>query len=336
MDLTGGSLRLFRAAGIDVYLHWSWFLVAVLQITYRPDVYHTGAWKVAEYLALFFIILLHEFGHALACRSVGGRANQIVLWPLGGVAYVAPPPRPGPVLWSIAAGPLVNVVLAVVFFALWSAVPEGLHWQNALTAQKWPDTPDVYRFLGVLIFINLVTLFFNLLPVYPLDGGQIVQSLLWFFVGRWRSLQLVSILGVAFGVLLFGLSLALPGAWMLSVIAAFIAFRSVVGFQQSRVALKLLDLPRHEDCECPSCGLGPPRGPFWVCEHCHTRFDLFDAHAKCPACGAWYLEPDCPHCRRANHIDKWFPAQEKAVSVPPADDPALKGWGYKEQPGEPG
>ena len=47
------------------------------------------------YLALFSIVLLHEFGHALACRQVGGKADQIVLWPLGGVAYVAPPPRPG-------------------------------------------------------------------------------------------------------------------------------------------------------------------------------------------------------------------------------------------------
>ena len=71
-------------------------------------------WPVLEYLALFVIVLVHEFGHALACRQVGGQANQIVLWPLGGVAYVAPPPRPGATLWSIAAGPLVNVVLAPV------------------------------------------------------------------------------------------------------------------------------------------------------------------------------------------------------------------------------
>src|SRR5436309_271608 len=47
MDLTGGSLRLFRAAGINVYLHWSWFVVAVVLIGYRQDVYHAPAWKVA-------------------------------------------------------------------------------------------------------------------------------------------------------------------------------------------------------------------------------------------------------------------------------------------------
>src|SRR5215469_9955891 len=107
-----GSIRLFQFSGIDVYLHWCWFLVAVFEIQSRAGRYSSIAWNIAEYLALFLIVLAHEFGHALACRQVGGRANQIVLWPLGGVAYVAPPPRPGATLWSIAAGPLVNVALA--------------------------------------------------------------------------------------------------------------------------------------------------------------------------------------------------------------------------------
>ena len=64
------------------------------------------------------LILAHEFGHSLACRSVGGEANRIVLWPLGGIAYVSPPQRPGATLWSIAAGPLVNVALVPVLFVV--------------------------------------------------------------------------------------------------------------------------------------------------------------------------------------------------------------------------
>jgi Zn-dependent protease len=70
-----------------------------------------------EYLALFSIVLMHEFGHALACRQVGGTADQILLWPFGGVAYVNPPQRPGAMLWSIAAGPLVNVALFPLLLA---------------------------------------------------------------------------------------------------------------------------------------------------------------------------------------------------------------------------
>jgi hypothetical protein len=92
---TSGTIRLVKIAGIQVYLHWSWFLVALYEIQYRNR-YASLTWTILEYVSLFAIVTLHEFGHALACRQVGGRAEQIVLWPLGGVAYVNAPPRPAP------------------------------------------------------------------------------------------------------------------------------------------------------------------------------------------------------------------------------------------------
>ena len=61
-----GSLRLFRFAGIDLYLHWSWFLIAVYGISSRAGRYSSLLWPVLEYLALFLIVLLHEFGHVLS------------------------------------------------------------------------------------------------------------------------------------------------------------------------------------------------------------------------------------------------------------------------------
>src|SRR5450756_1470772 len=103
----------------DSYVHWSWFLIALYSIQYRTHQYSFAGWNVAEYLALFLIVLTHEFGHQLACRQVGGKTHDIVLWPLGGVAYVSPPQRPGAQLWSIAAGPLVNVVLVPIFSIVW-------------------------------------------------------------------------------------------------------------------------------------------------------------------------------------------------------------------------
>src|SRR3954465_14479659 len=112
------ALPLFRLAGIRVYLHFTWFIVAALEMTQFSRRYEAPIWGVVEYLSLFVIVLMHEFGHAFACRQTGGEANQIVLWPLGGVAYVAPPQRPGATLWSIAAGPLVNVVLVPVLIGL--------------------------------------------------------------------------------------------------------------------------------------------------------------------------------------------------------------------------
>ena len=111
---TPGSIPLFRLFGVDVSLHWMWFLLAWFEISQRRGEYSNIAWNIAEYCTLFLIVLMHEFGHALACKSVGGKADRIMLWPLGGVAFVQPPERPGAHLWSIAAGPLVNVLLIPV------------------------------------------------------------------------------------------------------------------------------------------------------------------------------------------------------------------------------
>ena len=114
-----GAIRLFRLAGIDVFLHWSWFVVAVFEIRVAGGelrLARSGTWRSTSRCSL--IVTMHEFGHSLACRQVGGSANRIVLWPLGGVAYVDPPQRPGATLWSIAAGPLVNVALLPILFGL--------------------------------------------------------------------------------------------------------------------------------------------------------------------------------------------------------------------------
>src|SRR2546421_9219006 len=141
-----GSFRLFQLAGINVFLHWSWFAVAFYSINDRAHRYSSIEWCVLEYLALLGIVLMHEFGHALACRQVGGKADQIVLWPLGGVAYVSPPQRPGAMLWSIAAGPLVNVILFPVLVGAWFLT----------RAAGWPESfPDGYLFVRTIAQINM-------------------------------------------------------------------------------------------------------------------------------------------------------------------------------------
>src|ERR1035441_4718384 len=150
-----GSIHLFRLAGVDLFLHWSWFLVAAYEVESRKGRYASVIWNVLEYLALFLIVLMHEFGHALACRQTGGTANQIVLWPLGGVAYVNPPQRPGATLWSIAAGPLVNVVLFPILFAA-VVLTRSMGWAHTM--------PDAYLLLRAIMWIDVSLLVFNLLP----------------------------------------------------------------------------------------------------------------------------------------------------------------------------
>src|ERR1700733_12949033 len=139
-----GTIRLFRFSGITVFLHWSWFLVAAYEIQDRKGSYSSVTWNVLEYLALFLIVMLHEFGHSLACRQVGGRADRIVLWPLSGVAYVDPPPRPGATLGSFAAGPLVNVALLPVLYGR-AAVARSTGWAES--------SPDAYALLQSVLLI---------------------------------------------------------------------------------------------------------------------------------------------------------------------------------------
>ena len=86
-----GSIPLFRLLGVRVYLHWWWFVFAVFEIALRSRIYASFAWNVAEYLALFLIVLLHEYGHALACRQTGGKADgQSLIDASKGMAWQSP------------------------------------------------------------------------------------------------------------------------------------------------------------------------------------------------------------------------------------------------------
>ena len=290
-----GSMRLFRVAGISVHLHWSWLVVALFQIQYRGGDYGSPLWKAAEYVALFAIVLLHEFGHALACRQVGGRADHIVLWPLGGIAFVNPPPRPGAWLWSIAAGPLVNVVL----------VPITVGASVLADIAGLPESsPDAARFLSNLALINLLLLGFNLLPVYPLDGGQILQSLLWFIIGRPRSLTVVSVIGLVLGTVAVVVALVNQHLWFV-IMAAFVAYQSYLGFRHARL-LARVEATRRPEAACPACGFHPPTVDLWTCVRCRGRFDLFAHAGTCPTCQTTYTETDCRDCHKSSPIASWY------------------------------
>ena len=222
--MRSGVIRLFRFAGIEVFLHFSWFLVAAIYISGYIRRYELPVWGVLEYVSVFVIVLMHEFGHALACRQVGGIANRIVLWPLGGIAFVDPPRRPGAYLWSIAAGPLVNVILLPVLAFV------------SMVAQASLPGSDVAVFFRDLNFINAVLLGFNLLPIFPLDGGQIVRGLLWFPFGEIRSLQISSVIGLVGGAILGIVGLMAGSVWW-AVLAFFLLSRAWYGWQQAKAMI---------------------------------------------------------------------------------------------------
>lgn len=311
-----GSLRLFQLAGINVYVHWTWLLFAFIRVQYRvrgagdgeswPPSYDSSRWYWIEYLAVFAIVLMHEFGHALACRQVGGFADQIVLWPLGGVAMVRPPARPGPLLWTIVAGPLVNFLLIPVLGGL-VLLSEHFDWATV--------SADLPLFLRAVFGLNLGLLLFNLIPVFPMDGGQILHALLWFVLGRAESLLIVSILGMLFGGCELLVSLLYGLVW-LSIICAFVVFMAYAGFRQGRILIHVLRGPRRPEAACPSCGVSPLIGNYWTCDECGTRFDTFHCRAQCPGCGKLFRVTRCPECYKQFPIGEWF-----AAAAPHDDHP---------------
>jgi Zn-dependent protease len=301
-----GSLRLFRLLGIDVFIHWSWALGPIYFLQGRGGAGDQSTlFYLLVYLGLFAIVLMHEFGHALACRSVGGVSKQIVLTPLGGIAFAQAPPRAGATLWTIAAGPLVNaVLLPVLFGAMFLYANAG-------------NNVQVYLYLRYLAYINLMLLVFNMLPIYPLDGGQILQSLLWFIVGRGRSMMIAAGIGIAGCLALGGLAI-----WERSFYSGFLALFLISmafrGFKRGQAIWAIEKIPHHPDTACPSCGFPAPAGDFWQCSRCGHGFDVFASRGSCPACAAPVMAPGCPHCQTHSPFNTWYRAGRSPTAPGPA------------------
>jgi Zn-dependent protease len=302
MPTRKGSIRLFQLFGITVYLHWAWFF-AVAYFVHQANGYSSLLWSVLECFSLFLIVLVHEFGHQLACRQVGGKTSEIVLWVLGGVAYVSPPQRPGATLWSIAAGPLVNVAIFPVFSIAW--------WLGY--SAGWRETmPNAYLFVMTLWYINTALFVFNMLPIYPLDGGQILRSLLWFVFGRAKSLMIVSIIGFIGVAALIGLAVFEQNL-MLGGICVLILLSCWGGLMQARALARIAKIPRREGFACPACKSAPPQGALWTCGKCRKPFDTFETQGVCPNCGVQYSATSCPECGSLHPFSEWM----ASANIPP-------------------
>lgn len=176
-------------------LHWSfsvgtWFSTRVRVSVFFPLVLLV-VWfqlKNLPIAAIFSLILLlsvlaHEFGHVLAARATGGGGDEILIWPLGGLAFVQPGPGVASRLITTATGPLFN--LAVCAIVAWP-VSQSVHATAAFNPLVFPPvtlTDHILSDVLVLIFTaNWILLLVNLIPVYPLDGGRMLQTVL---TARW-------------------------------------------------------------------------------------------------------------------------------------------------------
>ncbi len=211
--------------GIRVRVHVLFIVLAAWLILTSISRDGMGAvYTVSAVAALFTLVLLHEFGHCFAARWVGGDATQIVMWPLGGLASVQIPHRWKSNLIVAVAGPAVNAALAPVFgLALWAAGAGDVVLFNPLNLGAALATlPSGWMAaLFMAHAANLMLLGFNLLiPVFPMDGGRVLQALLWARMGWRASMSVALSVGIG-GAIVMGVAGAMTDRMLLVAIAAF-------------------------------------------------------------------------------------------------------------------
>lgn len=226
MDFLSGSVRIGKLAGINVRVHMLYLVWMGFQLI---NAGHDFKSELAFLALLFVIILCHEFGHCFGARAVGGYAENILMWPLGGLAYAHAPMRAWPQFVTVACGPLVNVVFCVLSaVALFLGAPAVfLHKMYGFIPILIPVS-DVTWLHHVALFyrINLFLFIFNMLPVFPLDGGQLFRAILWPFVGLQRASVVAATVGLVGcgGLMLLGIqSMRDGGGGMMQIMIALFA-----------------------------------------------------------------------------------------------------------------
>jgi Zn-dependent protease/predicted transcriptional regulator len=237
--VTGRRLPLFKLLGFKVSADISWLILAVLVTWslakgffphYFPGFSEVNYWwmGIAGAIGLFMSIVFHEFCHSIVARQFDIPMNGITLFIFGGVAEMNKEPENAKSEFFMAiAGPLSSVLLSGIFFLIYTA-GKTANWSGPVNA--------VLAYLSIL---NIILAGFNMIPAFPLDGGRILRSILWYAKGNlhWAT-RISSSLGAAFGLLLMILGIIsfiggnfIVGLWYF-LIGMFIRSASHMSYRQ--------------------------------------------------------------------------------------------------------
>jgi Zn-dependent protease/predicted transcriptional regulator len=229
----GGSWRIGRIAGIDVFVHPT-FLLLLIWVVITNYLVHSDPMEAFSGLffimSLFGIVVLHELGHALTARRFGIRTRDITLLPIGGVARLERIPEdPWQELVVALAGPAVNVVIAGVIFL-------GLMLGHGVTSMNEAFGPNG-DFIQKLLWVNVSLVVFNMVPAFPMDGGRVFRALLAMRIDYVRATQIAAVVGQGIAIL-FGLLGLLYNPFLIFIaIFVWIAGANEAGLVQLRSAL---------------------------------------------------------------------------------------------------
>jgi Zn-dependent protease/CBS domain-containing protein len=219
------SLRLFRIAGIDIGIHYTWILIFVLLSWslaqgFFPQLY--PGWDTITYwitgvvaaLLLFVSVLIHELAHSLVAQARGMTVTSITLFIFGGVSNLEEEPEKPKVEFAMSiVGPLASLALAGIF---WGLVQLVGNQQSPLAAT-----------LTYLALINAILAGFNLLPGFPLDGGRVLRSIIWDRTGSLvKATNIAATVGrfMGWGLIAFGLFQIFAGNFIGGIWFAFIGW----------------------------------------------------------------------------------------------------------------
>lgn len=211
------SIPFTRIAGIMVRIHLFFIIFMVAEVGQAASKLggEAGLQMFVYITMLFAIVLMHEFGHCFAARSVGGSADEILLWPLGGLAYVNHPQTAWASFITTAGGPAVNLVLflaaGIVILALGYWPPINPIWPpfsgniSPISGQeKWVmNLPWYTGWLIRFFHLNWFLFWFNVLCIgFPMDGGRLLQAALWPRYGYYTATKIACYCGFGIAVLL--------------------------------------------------------------------------------------------------------------------------------------
>jgi Zn-dependent protease len=196
------SWRLGKLFGIPLYLHPTFLLLPawVFFASWGEGLFFS-LFVMAVALATLVCLVLHELGHALMARAFGIGTRDITLYPIGGVARLERmSEQPAEEIAIALAGPAVNLVIALLLL-----VPFFLSVQLGLLGSGQPVLGEGFgrlaaKFSAWLMGMNVVLLLFNLLPIFPMDGGRVFRAILALGVGRLRATEVAAAVGAALAV----------------------------------------------------------------------------------------------------------------------------------------